>query len=390
MSFFNRIKKFFETTVEKPEEKIENIKINQLPERISIELEGIKSKKDIIKNSFQSLISGFGVNITELINLLKNVDLSKRKEYENIKSIVNQNLNFYISYLEKLNTNLAGLNDEDFDSYIKRAVSIISDFNRTSYIPFERATILIGKELEKARKVINSFMKDVKSLIERQKPLTQKEELVKKIRQHYEKLNKIENLMHDSEKEIKGMIKNLDEKKIQHKETLEKITIFKESNKFKSGLANNEQKIIRIREAERDIQVIRREIDLKSLASIFHVDEKKARIIWQYANNFIKALKEDSELKFFDLLDMTHKEYCNKLIELREKLLQLENMPKTDAEITLSQMNGVLIKLESEITTIGLTIEQEIKKSEKINNKKGEIIKDMKSIGLILNMNLSE
>ncbi len=391
MSFFDKIKNLFESSSKESEKVlIEDLNIERLSDRIIKEFEIINSQKSEIKSRFNLLISSFNKDLIDVIKFLKNVDLSQRKEHEKIKSVVIQNLDYYIAHLEKFNSNLNNIHEQDFDSYIKRLVLIINSFSRDSHIHFERATILIGKELEHAREVVNSFMRDIKAIIEKQNPITQKEGLFNNLKIKNQELVEIKSLLNNCDKDLELIADNLKEKDKILDKTLEDIKLFKESEEFNKSLLDNEKNLFSLREVERNIQEIKRNIDIKLLAKTYHSDEKKSRLISDYHNNFLKALKDDKELKFFSLLESDNEKYCDKLLELREKLLDLENLPKTKAEITLAEMNDSLERLKLEISSLKSDIEEEKKKIDKIKANKEKITNDIKSLGLNLNLNIIE
>src|SRR3972149_2596313 len=99
MSILDKIKKLFEENPEPKIEKISNITLGELPAKVEILVSKRLAWNQKLKKQIKERISQFEKESESATKLLMNVDLSKRKEYERIKLIVQENLNLYASNL---------------------------------------------------------------------------------------------------------------------------------------------------------------------------------------------------------------------------------------------------------------------------------------------------
>ncbi len=98
---------------------------------------------------------------------LKNINLEGYKVEEKARTIVKGNLEAFIRQLKRLENSLQNLLQGNYDSLQKLAnqsESLIKEFEKNTAMNFEKATFLIGKELQDVAKSIASFEKDIERL----------------------------------------------------------------------------------------------------------------------------------------------------------------------------------------------------------------------------------
>src|SRR3989344_8419645 len=148
MDLLNRIKLIFSKEQEKEDETIkEIIQIEELPSKLEGQINELDVLKEQLKDTISKRIFDFEVETNEKIRSLEHIDISQRKENEQIKIIVKENLNLYISHLKRTIDNMRHAEKEEMGEYINSLFRVLNEFNRISSMPFEKATILIGDEL---------------------------------------------------------------------------------------------------------------------------------------------------------------------------------------------------------------------------------------------------
>ena len=338
MDLLNKIKLIFSNEQEKEKEIIkEIIKLEELPSKLKDKINELTAIKEQIKDTISKRVSDFEVEANEKIKSLEDIDISKRKEYDKIKIIVKENLNLYISHLKRTIDNMRDAEKGEVEEYINKIFSVLNEFNRISSMPFEKATILIGDELSSTRTIVRLFIQDINEIVENNNFIFEKDRLCNALSNLFSESKQLSLLHAEIERkisEIKDILKNF---RIEHELLKYKLSEIKERNDFK---IDNQEKLNyrkRLDSLEKDIQFIKRELDLKSLLKKFHHDKIIDRLVRNYTNDFKNALEDDKELKIIDVIDRNDKNLISQLKEIRDTLISLHPLSptKTDKEIAL-------------------------------------------------------
>ena len=146
----------------KKDEKVEIILDTEVRDYVKEKKAEVQNEKQVPRNkileNMVKLISELEAEIQEI----EKIDLNERKADERAKIIIKDNLNNYVVYLRQLISNLSQVNQEEFENIPKKINEVFSDFERKSLISFQKATFLIGKELEKVRESIAKFFRFLK------------------------------------------------------------------------------------------------------------------------------------------------------------------------------------------------------------------------------------
>lgn len=378
MSWFDTLKNVFKDKNKKEEKQIENISIEQLMQRLDEKRKDSLEKDNSLKKEIIAKIYQLEIDINKSMESLKKIDLDRRKEYGKIKLIVKENLSLYINYLLKLISDLKNINAKDTKQYIEIIFTILNYFDRSSHKPFEKATILIGEELQATKNLIKDFFIDVKKIVNDNNELFEKIEkindltiLINEIKQNNAYL-KILDVQCD--KFNKELDKKIGEQYI-YKDKIEEI---KSSYKYKDDLQEKEDYFKKLKIFEEEIQSVRKRIDLKLLAKHFHYDSKKNKIIQEYSTNFKYAFKNDKNLEILNMIKIAQNIEMNDLKEIQAKIISLNENIITDSEREISSIEDKIKSIESEISSIKSNIADEIKKKDKILLKKEKIILEIK------------
>ena len=159
MGFFDFLKRF---TQPEPEQ-VQEIKFKDIEKYVKDQLHEHEKEKHDIMLEIKIRLSKLVQELEAHSRLLKNINLDERKVEDRVRFIVKENLNYYISHIEKLIKNLKEL--EQSETIIKQIEPIFHDFEKRSSINFQKSTFLVGKELEDVVKSISSFFTDFKKTI---------------------------------------------------------------------------------------------------------------------------------------------------------------------------------------------------------------------------------
>ncbi len=378
MGFWDFLKKKLEEEIEENKEK-RKINFGDIEAELEKEIKIRDNKKQEAKNLIKKAVSSFNSELGEQLPPLKNISLEKKKEPDKIKLVVKDNLNLYISQLQSLMQNLEAL--EEDEKYVDNVRKIMHNFQKSSSNSFEKATILIGKELERVLNSIRNFSENFNTIVNENKILFGDEkdkilkEVIKKYKQEQEMKKQIEKSI-ENKKDEAGKLEKIKENEENKLNELRKSSDYQEDIKKKGKIKQEKEKL------SREIFKLKEEIDLKLLARHFHTDKKKSQIIKHYSENFESALKEDA-LPIAQLIHELKPEFNTEKIEkIKEKLTQ--EAEETEIEKREKEKIKEIERIKQNISEILREIETENKRKEKIQEKikqlKQEIITHSNSL----------
>ena len=202
MEFFGFLKKFRKN-------KTEKVKLSELEDFIKQEENKNTNKQkeiiDLIKNQKKKLINNLQKNLQQL----SNINVEEKRAEERIKFLTKQGLEGYINTFRNLIGDLKNLPAiENVNGYLENINSTFFKFNKNSYRDSQKATILIGKEIESVEKNISNFFKNIRKILGKSKELIQTSKILPIIK---EKINQL-NQLNEKQDRIKIRIKDINEK----------------------------------------------------------------------------------------------------------------------------------------------------------------------------------
>lgn len=270
-------------------------------------------------------------------NLSKN--LAERKAEERVKIIVSENLKAYAYQLEKLIVKLQTLEENNPILLIKKIDGLFNDFSVKSNVNFQKATFLVGKEIEAVGESVSRFFRDLKSLVQENEELAKDYELIEFGELSISEMKKLEKLKEEVQNKVKSFIyeekslKSLVDKNIIELENYKKTKEYKEFVELKLKAKNLDDEI------KKEIAYLRSSIDFKALEKIFHTNEKKMTILKKYNQDFYDSFKLDN---------------CNVIIDLMKEA-KIEFKLETNIENLKEIIKTIKMKL-SELSEINLLI----------------------------------
>jgi hypothetical protein len=305
MGFFDKIKDMFSKGESEPEKEaeIETLDINDFKSWLGNENKKNDSTIAEKERHLRSKIMESIARLRSANDALKKFDLSKRKEHDRVKLIVDENRNAYSMFLDKLISRIEGIIDEDMDA--KERARKISDelhsFGEQTAKSHSRANLLIGKEVENTvielrgtDKLCRAFLDENKSLFERGEKLEELGRTVDEINNRASMKEKARAELEAKTSEMRGIDKRKKEFEGQIG-SLRKMEGFKEYE----GLI---EKKGRIEDNFRELsEKIMGSVNLKALERYLH-DREKDNLAEMYLEDPVSALMQDKEIAISRIL----------------------------------------------------------------------------------------
>ena len=377
MGLLSKIKALFKKDEQAESIEEKELSVDEIASSLEEKKKEISESKNGIKIAIIERSKKFEEDTTEAIKVLQEKDLSERKEYERVKLIVNENMNLYISYLKRLISSIKSAEEYNVEEYIKKIFKSLEEFRTNAYKSFEKATFLIGQEMENTKAIIKEYSKDMNGIFVINKSLFEQDENTRKLDILINDLK--QNETYDSEtgnkiKDVDTEIAQINQNKDSLNKELEGI---KNSDAYRDSVAKREMYKKEFDEAGREIERTKNEIDLKMLLRHFYKDEKRNQLLKKYSSNFKSALKEDSELEIIELVKLKQDLDISQLRNAREKFIELSSPLITETDEKISLIEKEIKHLESKIMSLEPNKEIELKKRERILDKKNKLIAEI-------------
>ena len=303
MGILNLLKNIFKEAEEKEPKRIK-VNLSEIKPILDKNKEKIQERENSIISLIKTNIDSFSKDIQEKVEIVEKVDIESKEKNNKIKAIVYEGRKKYIEFIERLMDNLEEhKNIDNFQEIIENINYSFSKFNESSMKSYERATVLIGKEMGAIKESLKKFSKEIleiynenKNIISEKKSILFSESKLNENLEIQDKLNKIE----EESNELKT--------KIKEKENIlnEKLTILnkiKNSEEYIKNIQLKESIIIKEEEIKNQISQLRQDIDFKSLSSFFHIFPEKMNYIKRYKESFLLEFKEDRGKSLVNLLN---------------------------------------------------------------------------------------
>ena len=347
---------------------IENkIKENELKEK-EIPILAKKKIQDLIKE------------IREKIIILRDFNVDAKKEKDRIKNIVKDSKEKYIESVEDLIEKLNNLEESKLERFIEKINKIFFDFNKSSFKNYERATILIGKEIASLRESLKVFSKSLLKVFEEGKPIMDSSKNLLKIREKLNTLNPINKILKNiSEEKLKSNNK-INEKEEESKTLKQNLKNIKTSTTYLENL--NQQKRIESFESElkKEILELKQLLDFKILANFFHINQQQMKMIKELKEDFYKFFLEDNGKSILNLLDeakLNKDKIKEKIININSKLKEIISHKKNLKEDLTKEIYLKIKEVNLEIEALKIENIKEEKRGERLKINKEELVNSL-------------
>lgn len=322
-------------------------------------------------------IRDFNADLRKKIILLSEFDVESKKAEERIKGIVTDSRIQYIESVRNLMSNLENIKETKFSGFTKRVDKAFFDFDKASSKNYERATILIGKEMASIKSEIKNLSRNLLEIFNSNKEIP---ELFQKIELIKSELNSLDSI----QKRITGIseiTESIDEKinqlKKENRRLLEEIKWIKQSENYKNMLDKKEKIVLLEKELKEEIFVLKQLIDFKVLTNFFHINPEQMKIVKNHKEDFYVYFMKDSGKSIMSLLDEAK---LNKDIILEKVNLILDKIRKLtgcEKEIQKDEVQDISFKIKKvslEIDELKTEKIKEEKRSERLKANKEEVM----------------
>ena len=280
-------------------EKIDFEDIHKWIEKRDVqEKEELNEMLEFIRNEVWILMNSLNQNI----ETLKRVDIDGKKVEQRAKFIVKQNLDYYIANLKKLVRDLEKLVVEDPNESIKMINSLFVEFDKKSNMNFQKATFLIGKELEETKKIIGDFFKNLKDNAKKNKDFLKIQKAIGFVKDNFLKIDKLKKVINEIDENIDKKNEEIDSLRGQVRDSLDLIEEIKKSEDYDNELKNRREIIDEEQNLKKMLGVLKNKVDFKALSNMFHSNKKEMGLIKDYENNFQEAFELNNGENLIELL----------------------------------------------------------------------------------------
>lgn len=359
MGIFDFLKKVLKED-EKIEPEKEKLAFPDIEEFIKSKIKEIKEKEKERNSLINQKISHFSKEIKEKIEIVNRVDIESKEKNDKIKSIVNEGRKKYIDFLERFIENIEEIEKENLEETAKEINQAFLRLNQSSGKSYERATILIGKEMGSIKETLKNFSNELLKIFNEDKEITSNKKRLQVIQTKLEENNEINKKLEKIQENISSIEKKVKEKEEESKERYDELDKIKTGKDYLEYLENQKNVQIKEEDLEKIIIEFRGLIDFKGLSNFFHIFPEKMEIVKKYKDNFLSEFKMEGEGKIIELLEES-KLNNNKINE------KIKTIKQKEKEIVISRNKIKKIEVEhlySEIERIKEGIDNLINEKE--------------------------
>ena len=347
-------------------------------------------KNKIKENEFKEKKILFGVGerikdfikeLREKIVILKGFDVGAKREKEQIKNIVIDSREKYIESVEDLIERLNNLEEPKFEKFIEKINKNFFDFNKSSFKNYERATILIGKEMASIKESLKVFSRNLLKTFEDSKPILDSFKNLLTIKEKLHAISPIDKILESISEKKSNLNKKISEKEKENiilKQNLEEL---KTSPAHLENLAKQKKIEFLKEESKKNILELKQLLDFKALSSFFHIFKEQMRIVKNHREDFYTHFIKDNGKSVVSLLDeakLNNDAIAEKIKKISSKLEETKN---NEQEIKKDETQEIYLKIKDvslEIDNLKIEKVKEEKRDEKLKISKEELISILK------------
>lgn len=380
---------------ENKNEILKEVSFNEFENQIEDKKLELESKERNIISSIKNLFSETLNELADKITILEEIDINSKKAETKLKLIVKENLIQYVSNIRELTKKLSNLQEKSLEELIEKCNRIFLDFDKRSYSNYEKATILIGREIAEVKEIIRKRYNSLKDIFEKNQNIIFSLNLISILKNSLKDTNQLEIFV--SELNSKIELLNKKAKEIQEKNTklLLKIEETKKSKNYLENLKKKKEIESLRKELEREIYLLKDKIDFKALGREFHADGDKMESIRYCKENFLKCFYNEAEFrKIINLISeakLSKEEISKEITSLKNKKAEISKIENTLKKDPTEDLLSEIEKNNPEIEVINIEKEKMLKNitriEEKIITLKEGIAQESVKLGLSIKAN---
>lgn len=392
MGIFDFFKKITKKEIENPEEEEIEINFSEIKNYLEKKEEEIRKKEKKVFDSVKEKIDFFAKRIREKIKIAEEVDVDLKKAEDKFKSISEMGRKKYLDSVENFLEKIENFQKENFKNFVENINILFSSFKKSSHKNYERATVLIGKEISNIKEDMANFSKEFIKIFEENKDIIQQYEVIYFVREKLDKINGNKKEIKKIKEEIILIDKGIKEKEERKEKVSKKIEETKKSEDYVRNKELQEKIHLLEEELNKNIFNLRQNIDFKKLTSFFHVFKDKMEIVKEHKENFKKSFEEDFGEKIIDLLKtskLNNEIIEEKIREIRDKKKEIEKLRKVVRKDSVENLISELENIKFEKEDLAIQKEQKEKRIEKLEQNKEEFEKEIKDKMKEINVNVT-
>ncbi len=343
-----------------------------------IENKNLEVEKDnsiflkLMENRLSDLIN----NLKKCIDNIENFNWEKIKEKERVKMIVQENLESYLVRLKKVVYDLENL--ESFDKMKDELTAVFSDFDKRAGMNYQKASILVGKELEGVNENVGNFFREINKLQNENSELFRNLEIVFNVKEKLGKFRESEKVILEIDEEIKSVEEKITDLREEIKDYEMKIEEIKKSEKYLEELKKKEKLNKLEKNFQNKLSNLKSATDFKELTRVWHKNNLEMKIVKKYNKDFGEMLNKDEEEIFKKLImSLDNKDL------LIDKLAEIKNLKNEMGEIKFEKnltedLERKIESLQNEVLRMKSQGMMGKKRVEKLDLTKNSFVEDIK------------
>lgn len=328
MGIFDFLRKLVQGRKTEPEK--EKVSLSDLGAWAENKINHLKSQEKATLDFIQEKVEFLADELKEKINAAESFDVSLKKVEDRIKSSVEEGRKKYLEAVEDLIESLNNLKKEKLEEAIADTNRIFLDFNKRSRMSYERATILIGKEMGEIKESLKAFSKSLIKIFNEKKGLVESFRTISSIKLKLSQFEKIEQEIKQIDSKIIFLNNEIGEKEKESREILSEIDAIKKTPEYLKKLEKQEKIKLLQSELGKEISDLRQLIDFKALGDFHHIFEDKMQMVKAHIVDFQANFQKDNGNGIIGLLEvakLNSKNISDKLNQIhkkKEEILKLE------------------------------------------------------------------
>jgi len=360
---------------------IKKLDFSEIQSWIENKTEKKKFKEKEIIFKVEAKIKHLVEELKEKIIILEDFDINAKKEQDRIKNIVADSREKYIESVEELIAKLNNLQESKLEKFIDKINKIFFEFDKKTFKNYERATILIGKEMASIKESLKVFSKELLKIFDENKSIITSFKHFLIINEKLNMLNQISKTLKEINEKKSNLNEKLNEKEKENKILKQNLEKIKTSHAYLENLAKQE-KIKSLREeSKKNILELKQILDFKALTNFFHINPGQMRIVKEHKENFQINFEKDNGKAIIELLDeaqLNNNIILEKINQIKTKMQETanheQNLQKDETQETYLKIKEINLEIDN------LKIEEfkENKREEKLKANQQELMSVLK------------
>ena len=372
---------------------IEKLAFSDIESWIKKKIKENEAKEKEIISMIMEKIRESTIGIREKIVVLELFDVELKKENERIKELVKSSRKDYIETVENLLERLNHLETNDFQKFMERIEKLFFEFNKISHKNYERATVLIGKEMASIKKGVKVFSTEILKTYDEKSDVVNFSKKISLVKSKLKIIDSIDEILKKINKTEIFLNKKIGIKEEENKNLSEEMEKIKNSSDYLDFL-DSQKKVESLKLKSRgEILGLKQLIDFKSLANFFHINQKQMKIVKDHKEDFYTFFLENDGKSIISLLDeanLNKNEILEKTKRIFLGLEKIKDYEKKTKKDEIKELDFKVKETSSEIDNLKIEQIKEEKRKEKLEMGKQESINVLKKELSPMNVELTD